>query len=180
MEFQVLIHGKDVIENVLSDTGDDAHLVRVVQLALQRQSQPFLSATTLKARAFFHKCIYTEQILSSNMGLLVVCYLHGVSLPGGGLSICENSAIVSTQNIYQKKQSEKRNQDCATKLIPRVPTCHHRSPTFDDLLGRGVVHLLLGGVGGEHPVEGEGLPLQCNTNRQQSSESKAQIRCPLF
>lgn len=35
VEFKVLVHGKDVVENVLSDTRDDTHLVRVVQLALQ-------------------------------------------------------------------------------------------------------------------------------------------------
>lgn len=33
-------------------------------------------------------------------------HLHGVSLPGGGLSVCENSAIVSTQNIYEVKKAE--------------------------------------------------------------------------
>lgn len=42
VEFQVLIHGKDVVENVLGDTGDDAHQVRVVQLALQSQSESHL------------------------------------------------------------------------------------------------------------------------------------------
>lgn len=35
MEFQVFVHGKDVVENVLSDARDDAHLVRVVQFALK-------------------------------------------------------------------------------------------------------------------------------------------------
>ena len=34
-----------------------------------------------------------------------------------------------------------------------------RTLAFDDLLGTGVVHLLLGGVGGEHSVEGVGLAL---------------------
>lgn len=34
-------------------------------------------------------------------------HLHGVSLPGGGLSICKNSAIVSTQNIYEAKKKQK-------------------------------------------------------------------------
>lgn len=42
VEFQVLIHGEDVVENVLGDTGDDAHQVRVVQLALQSQSESHL------------------------------------------------------------------------------------------------------------------------------------------
>lgn len=32
-------------------------------------------------------------------------------------------------------------------------------PTFHDLLGTGVVHLFLGGVGGEHAIKGKGLPL---------------------
>lgn len=93
MEFQVLIHGKDVIEDVLSDTGDDAHLVRVMELALQRQSGShlFFRQQQLKRRLF--------SINVSTLRLPVLCYLHGVSLPGGGLSICENGAIVATQNI---------------------------------------------------------------------------------
>lgn len=37
MEFQVFIHGKDVVENVLSDARNDPHLVRVVQLALKQE-----------------------------------------------------------------------------------------------------------------------------------------------
>lgn len=37
-------------------------------------------------------------------------HLHGVSLPGGGLSVCENSAIVSTQNIYKVKKKKKKQQ----------------------------------------------------------------------
>lgn len=37
MEFQVFVHCKDVVEYVLSDARDDAHLVRVVQLALKRK-----------------------------------------------------------------------------------------------------------------------------------------------
>lgn len=36
MEFQVFVHGKDVVENILSDARNDAHLVRVVQLALKQ------------------------------------------------------------------------------------------------------------------------------------------------
>lgn len=110
VEFQVLIHGKDVVENVLGDTGDDAHQVRVVQLALQSQSESHLcfKQQQLKAKkrgeAFLLKCLYSQQKLSSrtyclSVFLLVVFYLHGVSLPGGGLSVCENGAIVSTQNI---------------------------------------------------------------------------------
>lgn len=35
VEFKVFIHGKDVVENVLSDARDDSHLVRVVQLTLK-------------------------------------------------------------------------------------------------------------------------------------------------
>lgn len=37
VEFQVFIHGKDVVENVFGDARNDAHLVRVVQLALTRE-----------------------------------------------------------------------------------------------------------------------------------------------
>lgn len=37
VEFQVFVHCKDVVENVLGDARDDAHLVRVVQLALERK-----------------------------------------------------------------------------------------------------------------------------------------------
>lgn len=36
VEFEVFIHGKDVVENVLSNARNDAHLVRVVELALKR------------------------------------------------------------------------------------------------------------------------------------------------
>lgn len=35
MEFEVFVHCKDVVENVLCNARDDAHLVRVVQLALK-------------------------------------------------------------------------------------------------------------------------------------------------
>ena len=37
MEFQIFIHGKDVVENVLSDARNDTHLVRIVQLALKQE-----------------------------------------------------------------------------------------------------------------------------------------------
>lgn len=36
MEFEVFVHGKDVVENVLSNARNDAHLVGVVQFALKR------------------------------------------------------------------------------------------------------------------------------------------------
>ena len=35
MELQVLVHGVDVVEDVLDDAGDDAHHVRVVEDALR-------------------------------------------------------------------------------------------------------------------------------------------------
>lgn len=35
VEFEVFIHGKDVVENVLSNARNNAHLVRVVELALK-------------------------------------------------------------------------------------------------------------------------------------------------
>ena len=35
VEFKVFIHGKDVIEDILSDARNDTHLVRVVQLTLK-------------------------------------------------------------------------------------------------------------------------------------------------
>lgn len=38
VEFKVFIHGKDVVENVLGNARNDAHLVRVVQLALKQES----------------------------------------------------------------------------------------------------------------------------------------------
>lgn len=37
MELKVFIHGKDVVENVLSNARNDTHLVRVVQLALTQE-----------------------------------------------------------------------------------------------------------------------------------------------
>lgn len=37
MEFQVFVHGEDVVEDVLGDTRDDAHLVRVMQFALRQE-----------------------------------------------------------------------------------------------------------------------------------------------
>lgn len=37
VEFKVFIHGKDVVENVLSNAGNDTHLMRVVQLALLQE-----------------------------------------------------------------------------------------------------------------------------------------------
>lgn len=37
MEFQVFIHGEDVVENVLGDARNDTHLVSVVQLALKQE-----------------------------------------------------------------------------------------------------------------------------------------------
>lgn len=37
VEFKVFIHGKDVVENVLGNARNDAHLVRVVQLALKQE-----------------------------------------------------------------------------------------------------------------------------------------------
>lgn len=35
VEFEVFVHCEDVVENVLGNARDDAHLVRVVQLALK-------------------------------------------------------------------------------------------------------------------------------------------------
>lgn len=35
VEFEVFIHGKDVVENVLSNARNNSHLVRVVELALK-------------------------------------------------------------------------------------------------------------------------------------------------
>lgn len=37
VELEVLVHRKDVIENVLSDTRNDSHLVRIMQLALKQE-----------------------------------------------------------------------------------------------------------------------------------------------
>lgn len=39
VEFQVFIHGEDVVENIFSDAGNDPHLVRVVQLTLNTFTQ---------------------------------------------------------------------------------------------------------------------------------------------
>lgn len=39
VEFQVFVHRKDVIENILSNARNDAHLVRVVQLSLKQMKQ---------------------------------------------------------------------------------------------------------------------------------------------
>lgn len=90
--------------------------------------------------------------------LLWILYLHGVSLPGGGLSICEDSAIVSAQNIYGKKQNDKWDQSTSISNIWHILTWLILR-TFHNLLGTGVVHLLLGGVGRKHSIKRIGLPL---------------------
>lgn len=90
--------------------------------------------------------------------LLWILYLHGVSLPGGGLSICEDSAIVSAQNIYGKKQDDKWDQSAYISNIWHILTWLIIR-TFHNLLGAGVVHLLLGGVGRKHSIKRIGLPL---------------------
>ena len=38
MELKVLIHGKDVVEDIFSDPGDDTHLVGIMQLPLEMQT----------------------------------------------------------------------------------------------------------------------------------------------
>ena len=40
VEFKVLIHGVDVVEDVSSDPGNDAHQLRVVQLPLRSEGMP--------------------------------------------------------------------------------------------------------------------------------------------
>lgn len=54
-------------------------------------------------------------------------------------------------------------QEIETKDAQISTTCHHLTShdirTFHNLLGAGVVHLLLGGVGREHSIKGKGLPL---------------------
>ena len=84
-------------------------------------------------------------------------HLHGVSLPGGGLSICEDSAIVATQHIYETK-NKKWDHSAYFRYI-LIFRKHLFIRTLDNLLGAGVVHLLLGGVGGKHAVKGIGPPL---------------------
>lgn len=38
VEFQVFIHGEDVIEDVLCDAGNDAHLLRVMEVSLKKKT----------------------------------------------------------------------------------------------------------------------------------------------
>lgn len=81
-------------------------------------------------------------------------YLHGVSLPGGGLAICKDGAIISTQNICREHRTAHETTSSKHDMVNAW-----LMPTFHDLLGTGVVHLFLGGVGGKHTIEGKGLPL---------------------
>lgn len=54
----------------------------------------------------------------NNMVKTLYLCLHSVSLPGGGLSICEDSAIISTQDICEEDRRGRKT----TARHPRV-TC---------------------------------------------------------
>lgn len=61
---------------------------------------------------------------------------------------------------------------CARACV-RVSVCVCAQLTFNYLLGRGVVDLLLGGVGGEHAVKGVRLALKSTTQRSQLAAQTA-------
>ena len=83
-----------------------------------------------------------------------------MSLPGGGLSICEDSAIVSTQNIYEGNRATDDTTDHTFQISDiQYFVMELIIRTLDNLLGAGVVHLLLGGVGWKHSIKHVGLPL---------------------
>lgn len=55
VEFQVFIHGEDVIEDVLCDAGNDAHLLRVVKVSLKK------TRFVIKMHpGFFYSALYSD------------------------------------------------------------------------------------------------------------------------
>ena len=60
MELQVLIHGVDVVEDVLDDPGDDTHSICVMEVTLKQNTlvfvQPFSQASALSVQFVYSTC----------------------------------------------------------------------------------------------------------------------------
>lgn len=91
-----------------------------------------------------------------------------MSLPRGGLSISKDSAIVSTEHICKQKTKQNKRSFTKTPQSLHLKFIFLFERTLHDLLGAGVVNLLLGGVGWKHSIERVRLPLKqkVNNNKQ--------------
>ena len=58
VELQVLVHGVDVVEYVLGNSRDDAHELRVVQLALRTKERRESSKQSYTLQTYQATCFY--------------------------------------------------------------------------------------------------------------------------
>lgn len=130
VEFQVLIHGKDVVENVLGDTGDDAHQVRVVQLALRSQSESHLCFKQQQLKAKKKRRGFSSE-MSLQSTKTFIQNLFSFSLPSCCVlpPLCESSRrrfvrmrkwchCIHPEHLKEERKREE-NQVAATKTYSK-------------------------------------------------------------
>lgn len=97
MELQVLVHGINVVEDVLADPGDHAHHVGVLKFPLSvdrkyKIERPHIYTFTRHVRCQSgRKDTTTEEP--------VLFHLHGVRFAGGRLAVGKYRPVVAFQNI---------------------------------------------------------------------------------
>lgn len=76
VELQVLIHGVDVIEDVVCNSGDDSHELRVVQFSLRTQNRTVARESSLRDKI---RGRFTQTSLFQRVPMNVCCSGEGLT-----------------------------------------------------------------------------------------------------